>query len=461
MVHCFECLGKNIVVDVDSGSVFSVDKPAYEAICLYNQYGEEEAKKRYAGDPDIFDEIQALKVEGTLFSTYDFSAVKQPKSVIKALCLHIAHDCDLRCRYCFASTGTFHGERSLMSAETGTRALDFLIAQSGSRHNLEVDFFGGEPLLNLGAVKEIVAYGRKREEEADKAIHFTVTTNAMRLDKETADYLNEEMFNIVLSLDGRKEVHDHMRPAADGGGSYDTALQNALYMARIRGSRSYYVRGTFTAENLDFADDVFDLYKAGFDQISIEPVVTDEKHPYALREEHLPRIFAEYEALAKRYIECRRRGRGFNFFHFMIDKENGPCISKRLGGCGAGNEYVAITPSGDIYPCHQFAGEKDFRMGSLYGDHAMEVDPAIRSRFAGNSVLTKPACMDCWAKYYCSGGCSANGQHQCGDIKKPYPMACEMQRKRTECALAVWAIEREYDKNIMQENSLPNNMAAD
>ncbi|MHB1314764.1 MAG: thioether cross-link-forming SCIFF peptide maturase [Christensenellales bacterium] len=443
MVHCFEALGKYMAADIDSGSVFSVDRTAYDAICLANEYGMAEARKKFGGDPAVFEEIQALIDEGSLFSAYDYSAVKQPQSVIKALCLHIAHDCDLRCRYCFASTGTFHGERSLMSAETGKRALDFLFAKSGSRKNVEVDFFGGEPLLNLDAVKETVNHGRQLEKETGKTVHFTLTTNCMKLTKETADYLNEEMFNIVLSLDGRKEVHDAMRPDAGGKGSFDTALANARYMAEIRGEKSYYVRGTFTAHNLDFAEDVFALYNAGFGQISIEPVVTDEKHPYAIRKEHLPAILAEYEKLAARYVQCRKQEQGFNFFHFMMDTENGPCISKRLGGCGAGNEYAAVTPNGDIYPCHQFVGQKEFCMGSLYGENAMEINESVRSRFAGNTVLAKPDCMACWAKYYCSGGCAANSFHQNGDVAKPYALSCEMQKKRIECALAIRAAEKE------------------
>ncbi|MGI6169164.1 MAG: thioether cross-link-forming SCIFF peptide maturase [Christensenellales bacterium] len=445
MVHSFTCLGKNICMDVDSGCIYDMDDLAFQVVSLYKE-GRQAVLDGVAGySPaeieEAYREVDGLVQQGLLFTEYDYSLVQRPKTVIKAACLHIAHDCNLRCCYCFAATGSFKGQRTLMDAETGKKALDFLVAQSGNRVNLEVDFFGGEPFMNLDAVREIVAYGRELERKIEKRFSFTITTNAMELDDPTRAFLDREMSNVVLSVDGRKPVHDAMRKTREGKGSYDTAVANALQIARERQDKQHYVRGTFTAYNLDFTQDVLSLRDAGFEQISIEPVVTDEKLPFAIREHHLERICEEYETLAQEYIRSRKEGKWFNFFHFMVDTEDGgPCISKRLGGCGAGSEYVAITPEGDIYPCHQFAGEADFKLGNLYEG---ELDTDRMEHFAASTVLTKEECRDCWAKYYCGGGCAASAYHANGDISRPYGISCALEKKRVECALAIAAIERE------------------
>lgn len=450
MVHCFKCLGKNICMDVDSGCIYDLDDLAFQVVSLYKEgkqtvletiegYGREEILEAY-------EEVDALEKQGLLFTEYDYSKVKRPVPVIKAACLHIAHDCNLRCGYCFASTGSFHGKRMMMSADVGKKALDFLVAKSGNRVNLEVDFFGGEPFMNLDAVREIVAYGRELEKEGKKRFSFTITTNAMQMDEAALAFLDREMNNVVLSVDGRKCVHDNMRKTREGKGSYDVALKNSLRVANMRKDKQHYVRGTFTAYNLDFMQDVLALRDAGFEQISIEPVVTDEKLPFAIREEHLNRIYEEYERLAAQYVRSRKDGKWFNFFHFMVDTEDGgPCVSKRLGGCGAGSEYVAITPDGDIYPCHQFVGEPQFLLGNLYDG---DLDMQIMRRFMDCNVLTKEQCLGCWAKYYCSGGCAASAYHANGDIRLPHEISCALEKKRVECALAIAAIERDAQQSL-------------
>lgn len=446
MLHLFKACGVYMALDVLSGAVHLLDEMAYDVLklkeekqtdaqiieALKDKYPEEELR-------EVLGEIGELVAQGALMAEHDYTGLQnQSGGVVKAMCLHAAHDCNLRCKYCFASTGDFHGPRGLLPVETGKRALDWLVRHSGNRKQLEVDFFGGEPLMNFEAIKEIVAYGRSLEKETGKHFQFTTTTNAVNLTEEVGEFLNKEMYNVVLSIDGRKEIHDFMRPAANGKGSYDVVLPKMQAFRKSRGDKSYYVRGTFTNRNLDFSNDVISLADNGFDQISIEPVVLEKDSPFALSEEMLPRILAEYDKLAEIYLDRRKNGRWFNFFHFNIDLEGGPCIRKRLTGCGAGNEYVAVTPEGDIYPCHQFVGREGFKMGSVLTD---EFNTDLQAKFAANHVLSKEKCSECWARFYCSGGCAANAHAFHGDISKPYELECEMERKRLECAMAIYAIE--------------------
>ncbi len=448
MIHTFIAVGQPMALDVGSGAVHALDAIAYEALQLWDSVpGEEIAKKLSERFPaqeveEVLTELQELERMGQLNAPdgYEDVEVRAP-GVVKAMCLHAAHDCNLRCRYCFAGAGEYHlRKRTLMKAETGKAALDWLVQKSGNRVNLEVDFFGGEPLMNFKAIREIVAYGRELEKTHNKHFKFTTTTNGLLLTDEVIDFLNREMDNVVLSIDGRKEVHDRMRPSPNGSGSYDRVLPGALKLARSRNQQRYYVRGTFTAHNLDFSKDVLHLADTGFEQISIEPVVADPNCGYALTEEHLPKIFEEYESLAREYMKRRKDGRWFSFFHFMVDLQGGPCLRKRLTGCGAGNEYVAVTPEGDIYPCHQFVGREGFQMGSVLDG---SFDSALQQKFAANNVLSKEACRTCWARFFCSGGCAANAHLFHGDIGKPYELECKMERKRLECAMAINALERE------------------
>lgn len=455
MIHKFKAKDLNIVMDVNSGGVHLVDDvtydvlddvlPPFEKECpseviekLSDRYSEEEIKEAY-------EEICELYEEKTLFSDdiygdYANTAVMSP---IKAMCLHIAHDCNLRCKYCFASTGDFGTGRKLMPFETGKAAIDFLLEKSVGRENLEVDFFGGEPLMNFQVVKDIVEYARSKEEEFGKHFKFTITTNGMLLNDENIDYINKEMYNVVLSIDGRKEVNDRMRTRVDGSGSYDKILPNFQKLVQKRGNdKEYYVRGTYTKYNLDFADDVMHLYEAGFDQISVEPVMEDPKVEYALTEEDLDTIYQEYDRLTDKIMEIKKKGEFINFFHFMIDLDQGPCVVKRLRGCGSGNEYVSITPDGDIYPCHQFVGHEEYKMGNLEEGTFNE---EIKKEFAGCHVYSKPACQDCWAKFYCSGGCNANNYIYNGDIHKAYELSCKIQRKRLECAVLLKVCEMMED----------------
>ena len=365
-------------------------------------------------------------------------AMKKRETVVKALCLHIAHDCNLACRYCFAEEGEYHGRRAFMSLEVGKKALDFLVSNSGNRVNLEVDFFGGEPLMNWEVVKELVFYGRSLEKEHNKKFRFTMTTNGLLLDEEKLDFINREMGNLVLSLDGRKEVHDRMRPHRGGQGSYDEIVPKFLHAAESRGQMNYYVRGTFTRHNLDFSKDVLHAADLGFQQISVEPVVADENEDYAIREEDIPAIEREYDRLAKELLARRKAGKPVNFFHFMIDLEGGPCVAKRLSGCGSGCEYLAVTPWGDFYPCHQFVGQEEFLMGNV--DEGI-VRPEIQQKFQNCNVYTKEKCKDCFAKFYCSGGCAANAYHYDGDINGAYDIGCRLQRKRVECAIMMKAAQ--------------------
>ena len=389
---------------------------------------------------EVYEDIKELAKAGQLFTKdiYEqyIGAVKQRKTVVKALCLHIAHDCNLACKYCFAEEGEYHGRRALMSFEVGKKALDFLIANSGNRRNLEVDFFGGEPLMNWQVVKDLVAYGREQEKIHDKNFRFTITTNGVLLNDEIQEFVNKEMDNVVLSLDGRQEVNDHMRPFRNGKGSYDLIVPKFRKLAESRNQQKYYVRGTFTRENLDFSKDVLHFADLGFEQISIEPVVGEDTDFYSIQKEHLPQIFEEYDILAKELIKREKEGRGVNFFHFMIDLDGGPCISKRLSGCGSGTEYLAVTPWGDLYPCHQFVGDEDFLMGNV--DDGI-TRPEIAEEFRGCSVYSKDKCKNCFAKFYCSGGCMANAYKFHGSIHNTYDVGCEMERKRVECAIMMKA----------------------
>ena len=448
MIHKYKMNDLNIVLDVNSGSVHCVDDISYDILDYYEKESLENIvnilKEKYNEDEikEAYNELKELQENDVLFSEDAFiniiPEVDKREPVVKALCLHIAHDCNLKCKYCFAEEGEYHGKRSLMSVEVGKKAIDFLIKNSGSRKNLEIDFFGGEPLMNFDVVKEIVEYGRSLEKEHGKNFRFTMTTNGILLNDEIADYINKNMHNAVLSLDGRKEINDKMRVRAGGQGSYDNIVPKFVKMAEDRNQMDYYVRGTFTRNNLDFAKDVLHLADLGFKQISVEPVVTDEKEDYAIRREDLPVIFEEYEKLAKEMIKRKEEGKWFNFFHFMIDLTGGPCAHKRLVGCGSGTEYLAVTPEGDLYPCHQFVGQEEFKMGSVF-EGVLRQD--TRRNFEGLNVYTKPACKNCWAKFYCSGGCAASSNNMHNDLITPYDIGCEMQKKRTECSIMMKVYE--------------------
>lgn len=455
MIHAFRQKDKNIVLDVNSGCVHVMDDLCFDLICALD--GREELPdsvpaeiavdlgKQYetAEINEAYGDILELYRQGVLFSKDEYADIAvnmKKRSPVKAMCLHVSHDCNLRCRYCFADEGAYHQQRELMSAETGKKAIDFLIAHSAKRRNLEVDFFGGEPLMNFGVVKEVVEYAREQEKLHDKNFRFTITTNGLLLNDDNMEYINKEMSNVVLSLDGRKEVNDKVRCRVDGGGSYDIIVPKLQKMADSRNQDNYYVRGTFTRYNLDFADDVIHLADLGFKQTSVEPVVGDEKEDYVLRKEDLPKIFEEYEKLTEEYLKRRKEGKGFNFFHFMIDLDQGPCVIKRLSGCGAGCEYLAVAPNGDIYPCHQFVGTEEYKMGSL---NEGKISQTIREKFEDCNVYTKPKCVDCFAKFYCSGGCMANACLLNGDINQPHEISCELQRKRVECSLYIKAVEAE------------------
>ena len=396
-------------------------------------YGEAEVQ-------EALDEIQYLIDAEELLTTdqyHDYVVdFKKRKTVVKALCLHIAHDCNLACQYCFAEEGEYHGRRALMSFEVGKKALDFLIANSGNRRNLEVDFFGGEPLMNWEVVKQLVEYGRSKEKEYNKNFRFTMTTNGVLLNDEIMDYCNREMSNVVLSLDGRKEVNDKMRPFRGGKGSFDLIVPKFQKFAEMRGDRDYYVRGTFTRHNLDFSKDVTEFADLGFRSMSIEPVVAKPEEEYAIREEDLPQIMEEYDHLAEEYIKRKKEGRGFNFFHFNIDLNQGPCVAKRLSGCGSGTEYLAVTPWGDLYPCHQFVGQEEFLLGNVDTGVTNE---RIRDEFKLCNVYAKDKCRDCFARFYCSGGCAANSYNFHGSITDAYDIGCAMQKKRIECAIMIKA----------------------
>ncbi|MBM7684771.1 thioether cross-link-forming SCIFF peptide maturase [Defluviitalea raffinosedens] len=446
MIHKFSMDGVNIVLDIYSGAVHVVDDIVYDLVDDYQKYSKDELIQRYKEKYDVsqieeaIEEIEALENEGLLYTEdmyVDYLGQFQARNpIVKALCLHIAHDCNLKCKYCFAGEGEYRGQRSLMSAEVGKKAIDFLIQASGNRRNLEIDFFGGEPLMNFEVVKEIVDYARSIEGEHNKNFRFTITTNGVLLDDDIQAYINEHMHNVVLSIDGRKEVHDRMRYTINHKGSYDLVVPKFKKIADSRNQTNYYVRGTFTRENLDFAKDVLHLADIGFKQVSVEPVVAPKEMSYALREEDLPMLYEQYEELAKELVKRKKEGQGFNFFHFMIDLSQGPCVAKRLAGCGSGSEYLAVTPEGDLYPCHQFVGLEEFKMGTVFD--GIQNQP-MQKQFQACNVYAKDECKNCWAKFYCSGGCAANAYQFHRDIRKTYKIGCELEKKRVECALYVKA----------------------
>ena len=451
MIHQYKSNGYNIVLDVCSGSVHVVDELVYDMIALYESKTKDEIitaitdkyKDLYSIEDisDAYSDIEELKNNGQLFTEDVFRDIvidfKQRKTVVKALCLHIAHDCNMACKYCFADEGEYHGQkRELMSAEVGKKALDFLIENSGSRVNLEVDFFGGEPLMNFDVVKEIVAYGRAREKDAAKNFRFTLTTNGMLLNDDVIEFCNKEISNVVLSLDGRKEVNDNMRPTRGGKGTYDIIVPKFRNFVEKRGDKSYYLRGTFTHNNLDFVKDFEHIADLGFREISIEPVVLPPESEYAIREEDVEQLCEQYDKLALDIIDRERQGKPVNFFHFKIDLNGGPCVYKRLSGCGSGTEYLSVTPTGDLYPCHQFVGNKEFLLGNI-NDGITKHD--IVDEFKLCNVYAKDKCKDCFARFYCSGGCAANSYMAHGTILDAYDIGCKLQQKRVECAIMIKA----------------------
>ena len=452
MVHQYKLNGYNIVLDSESGCVHTVDDVAYDVIELYQNTPREEIvdiiTKRHSVTAEDVEEtlsdIDTLKDDHQLFTRDLFAGqaelFKERQSVVKAICLHVAHACNMTCGYCFAGEGEYHGEKALMSYETGKRALDWLIENSGTRRNLEVDFFGGEPLLNFDVVKKLVAYGRSREKECNKNFRFTLTTNGMLLNDEVIEFANKEMSNVVISLDGRKSVNDNMRKTHEGGGTYDAILPVFRKLAESRNQQNYYVRGTYTHYNTDFASDIIHMADLGFKELSIEPVVAPPEAPYALQESDIPKLLSEYERLATEMLERKResKGRDFTFYHYMIDLTGGPCIVKRISGCGVGTEYVAVTPSGDLYPCHQFVGEKDFLLGNIYDGIT---NSSVCDQFKCCNVYSHEECADCFAKLYCSGGCAANAHHTTGSITGVYDLGCQLHKKRIECAIMLKVAE--------------------
>ncbi len=445
MVHQFKLNGYNIVLDVFSGSVHAVDEVAYDIISLYEDKSKEEITKtilkKYPSlkKQDIEEclcDIEELKKRGKLFSEDVFADLsidlKNKSTVIKALCLHIAHTCNLNCEYCFASQGKYHGERALMSLEVGKKAIDFLIENSGKRKNLEVDFFGGEPLMNFDVVKGIVEYARSIEKKHNKNFRFTLTTNGVLVDDEVIDFANKECHNVVLSLDGRKEVHDNLRKTINGNGSYDIIVPKFQHFVERRKNKGYYVRGTFTHNNVDFTNDIFHMADLGFTELSMEPVVCAPDDPYALTYDDLPKIYEQYEILAKEMLRREEEGRPITFYHYMIDLTGGPCIYKRISGCGSGTEYLAVTPWGDLYPCHQFVGDDKYLMGDIWKG---VTNTEMQNEFKLCNAYARPDCKDCWAKLYCSGGCAANAYHATGSINGIYEYGCKLFKKRMECAI--------------------------
>lgn len=454
MIHQYKLNDYNIVLDVFSGSVHSVDELAYDIIGLFESCTEEEIIRlmleKYKDDisvtrdeiSDCIADIKALREDGKLFTEDCYGEhacdLKNNNKSIKALCLHVAHTCNLNCEYCFASQGKYNGERALMSFDVGRQALDFLIANSGTQKNLEVDFFGGEPLMNWEVCKELVSYARSREKECGKIFRFTLTTNGLLIDDDVIDFANREMSNVVMSLDGREEIHDHLRKTINGKGSYQAIVPKFQKFAKARGDRGYYIRGTFTHNNVEFTKDLFHMADLGFTELSMEPVVCSPEDPYALTKSDLPILFEQYEILAKEMIKRNKEGRGFTFYHYMIDLEGGPCIYKRISGCGSGTEYLAVTPWGELYPCHQFVGDEKYSMGNIWDGLT---NTSLRDKFKGCNAYSRPDCQNCWAKLYCSGGCAANAYHATGDIAGTYEYGCELFKKRMECAIMIKVAE--------------------
>ena len=456
MIHRYKLNGYNIVLDVFSGSVHVVDDLAYDVIGLYEDKSADEMiplmLEKYSGDSEIDEaeirdciaDIEELKNEGKLFTSDDYADLafdfKARNTVVKALCLHVAHTCNLNCEYCFASQGKYHGDRALMSFEVAKQAIDFLIENSGSRRNLEVDFFGGEPLMNFEVVKEITAYCRSIEKEKGKNFRFTLTTNGVLLDDEVIDFANKECHNVVLSLDGRKEVHDRLRKTVNGVGSYDVIVPKFKHFVERRGNRGYYMRGTFTHNNTDFTNDIFHMADLGFTELSMEPVVCPPDDPYALTYDDLPVLFEQYEILAKDMLRREKEGKPITFYHYMLDLGSGPCIYKRISGCGSGTEYMAVTPWGDLYPCHQFVGDPKYLLGNVYDG---VTNTAVQDEFKLCNAYARPDCKDCWAKLYCSGGCAANAYHATGKVTGTYKYGCELFKKRIECAIMMKVAQAE------------------
>lgn len=461
MIHSYKMKGYNIIIDQNSGCVHSVDEVAYDIINMFETEPKEKIKAfildKYSKRDDVtpedidlcFEDIEALIKDGRLFAkdAFENSALdfKKRQGVLKAICLHVAHDCNLACKYCFAGKGEYDGPKGLMSFETGKRALDFLVEKSGTRKNLEVDFFGGEPLLNWEVCKKLVEYGRSIEKEHGKNFRFTLTTNGVLVNDEVIDFCNREMGNVVLSLDGRKETHDRLRTTCNGKGSYDLIVDKFKKFANARNQADYYMRGTYTHYNTDFSKDIIHMADLGFKELSIEPVVSDPTEPYALKKNDLPILKEQYEILADEMLRRYRNGNGFTFYHYMIDLNSGPCIVKRISGCGVGTEYMAVTPSGELYPCHQFVGDEKFLLGDIWKG---VTNTAILDEFKGCNVYSHPECKDCFAKLYCSGGCAANAYHTTGSVNGIYEFGCELHRKRIECAIMLKVAEAEENLKV-------------
>lgn len=461
MIHAYKMNGYNIILDQNSGCVHSVDEATYDIITMYESKSKEEIKAiildKYKNQDDVtseeielcFEDIESLINDGRLFAEDTFEAeagnFKRRQGVVKAICLHVAHDCNLTCKYCFAGKGEYDGQKGLMSFETGKQAVDFLIEQSGTRRNLEVDFFGGEPLLNWDVCKRLVAYGRKQEKKHNKNFRFTLTTNGLLINDDVIDFCNKEMANVVLSLDGRKITNDAMRVSANGTGSYDLIVDKFKKLANSRNQKDYYMRGTYTHNNLDFADDIIHMADLGFKELSIEPVVSDPSEPYALKNEDLPVLKEQYQILADEMLKRYRKGDGFTFYHYMIDLDAGPCIVKRVSGCGVGTEYLAVTPSGELYPCHQFVGDEKFLLGDIWKGIT---NKEVIEQFEGCNVYSHKECKDCFAKLYCSGGCAANAYHTTGSVNGIYEFGCELHRKRIECAIMLKVAEAEENLKV-------------
>lgn len=453
--------GYNIILDQNSGCVHSVDEVAYDIINMFEEKSKDEIKKlilnKYSDREDVtsedidicFDDIESLIKDGRLFAEDTFESTakefKKRQGVVKAICLHVAHDCNLACKYCFAGKGEYDGPKGLMRFETGKRALDFLIEQSGTRKNLEVDFFGGEPLLNWDVCKKLVEYGREQEKKYNKNFRFTLTTNGLLINDDVIDFCNKEMGNVVLSLDGRKVTNDSMRVSRNGTGSYDLIVDKFKKFAESRNQADYYMRGTYTHNNLDFAKDIIHMADMGFKELSIEPVVSDPKEPYALKESDLPILKEQYQILANEMLKRYRKGNGFTFYHYMIDLDAGPCIVKRVSGCGVGTEYLAVTPTGELYPCHQFVGEEEFLLGNIWDGIQ---NKKVLEQFETCNVYSHKECKDCFAKLYCSGGCAANAYHTTGSVNGIYEFGCELHRKRIECAIMLKVAEAEENLKV-------------